>query len=177
MRARVQQIPVPTDSFLHDQVLMRNAYADCFMVRIAGTVTFSAYVEAFYTTPIFKAERLILRLLARQPSTDQQARELAMGTRDTFAVWRVERRSPTELLLVEGRTCSWFRILPPGSDGEHNTVLMFGSAIFAAKKARGGKPQLGIWFKLLIGPHLIYSRLLLAAARRRLIRTLAQPNP
>ncbi len=177
MRSGVQKIPVPIDSSLHDLVQDYGAYADCFTVRIAGIVSFSEYVEAFYTSPIFKAERLILRVFAGRPSTDQQAHELATGARDTFAVWRVDCRSPTELLLKEGRTCSWLRIVPPVSGEDQNTVLMFGSAVFSGNQDRGTTSQMGLLFRLLIGPHLIYSRLLLAAARRQLMRTRVQPNP
>ena len=61
------------------------AYADCYVTEIKRSVTHAEYVEAFYTTAVFKAERLILRWCVSRPSTDDEARQLAAGKRDSFA--------------------------------------------------------------------------------------------
>jgi len=62
----------------------RGCFTDCYAVEALVPVTQAQFVEAFYTTPLFKAERFILKLLAARPSTDQDAKDLAAGTTDTF---------------------------------------------------------------------------------------------
>jgi len=167
--SRVEQRPVPQGSFLDALVQEQGAYADCFAVTVPAHVSFPAYIEAFYTTSVFRAERLILRLIAGRPSTDLQVRELAIGARNSFAVWTVEKRAETELLLKAGRTLSWLRLSAPSDANHPATTLMFGSAVTPITDPRTGKPKLGLIFDLSLGLHLGYSRILLAMARRRLL--------
>jgi len=143
-------------------------YGDCFSVQVDGSVTLSQFVFAFYTSPIFRIERLILRVLVGAPSTDEQARAVAQGREDTFAVWTVGERTPTELLMCDryGKTRSWFRVVPQASGG---TVLEFGSAV-AARSAATDSVKMSRGFGVLLGFHRLYSRMLLAAASRRVIR-------
>jgi hypothetical protein len=88
------------------------AYTDCFAAELDGSIDCARYVEAFYTTPLFRAERLILRLAIEAPSTDEQAHLLASGAIDRFAAWRVEDRAPDQLLMcdIRGSTRSWFMV-------------------------------------------------------------------
>lgn len=158
-----------------DALLQRHAgaggYADCYAVDVAGRVSHAAFVEAFYTTRAFKLERLILRLFASRPSTDDEARQLADGTRDTFAAWSVEGRTADQLLLGDftGRTKSWLMVAPAGSAASPaGTRLYFGSAVVPARNRRTGKSSLGFVFRALLGFHHLYSRILLGAARARL---------
>ena len=167
--SKVQAVAVPEGSFLREAGRQDGIYTDCFAVRIDADIAFADYIEAFYTTPLFRAERLILRAFVRAVSTDAQARALGEGRLDRFAVWRVEARSDTQLLMREGRTSSWFMLVPPGTGQGPDTVLLFGSVVRPAT-GRGGKRRMGILFKALLGAHKLYSRLLLAAARRRLLR-------
>ena len=76
------------------------AYVDCYVAEIAGIVSHAEFVEAFYTSAVFKLERSILRLLISRSSTDTQAKQLAQGTLSSFAAWSVEGRAPDQLLLV-----------------------------------------------------------------------------
>jgi hypothetical protein len=135
---------------------------------VDGIASFEAYVEAFYTTPLFKIERGVLRWLAARPSSDDQARELARGGRAQFAAWTVEGRAPNQLLLADytGRTRSWL-MTAPGSPGE-GTRLYFGSAVVARKDPKTGRGKLGFTFDALLRFHKLYSRLLLGSARSRL---------
>jgi len=64
-------------------------YTDCFVTRVHADVSFPDYVEGFYTTAIFKTERLILNRLFTLPSADTDARQLANGNIDNFAAWNV----------------------------------------------------------------------------------------
>lgn len=138
-------------------------YTDCYATEIGGHVALARYVEAFYTTPLFRTERLILRLAISAPSTDAQARQVAGGTIDHFAAWRVEGRAPDQLLMCDlyGSTRSWFMVEPVDDGASPRTRLYFGSAVVAAAMRR---PT----FRLLMGFHVLYSKALLRSARRRL---------
>lgn len=96
----------------------RGAYADCYVTEIARPVSQAEYVQAFYTSPLFKVERLLLAWLVSKPSTDAQASQLASGTLDSFAAWSVEERREDQLLMCDfqGRTRSWLMV-----DGRHCT--------------------------------------------------------
>jgi hypothetical protein len=150
------------------------AYADCYVCDVEGAVSHAAFVEAFYTTRLFKLERFILRWLARRPATDADARRLAEGTANGFSAWRVEARSSNQLLLADftGRTKSWLMVGPvPDGSGHETTRLYFGSAV-VPRRARGAheKPTMGFGFHALLGFHRLYSRLLLTAARSKVVR-------
>lgn len=144
------------------------AFADCYATEIARTVSLPEYVEAFYTTPIFKLERLILKWSVSKPSTDAEARRLAQGDTDTFAAWSVEGRASDQLLLCDfqQRTRSWLMVSAMESGGP-GTRLYFGSAIVPVR-SRSGEATLGFAFNALLGFHKLYSRILLRAARSRL---------
>lgn len=146
------------------------AYADCYAVDVPAPVTHAAFVEAFYTTWLFKVERFILRVALSRPSTDAGARELAAGTRDAFAAWRVEDRTADQLLLGDftGRTKSW--LMTDADAGHGGSRLYFGSAVVPDRDARTGQQRMGAVFHALLGFHRLYSRLLLGAAAARLAR-------
>jgi hypothetical protein len=143
-------------------------YADCYVTDIPRLVTHAEYVEAFYTTWLFKLERLILACLVDKPSTDMEARSLAHGDRDVFAAWSVEGRAGNQLLMCDfqSRTRSWLMLEP----GPASTRLYFGSGIVPRVDRATGERRLGPGFRLLLGFHKLYSRALLAAARARLTR-------
>jgi hypothetical protein len=102
------------------------------------------------------------------PSTDAEARELALGKRDSFAAWRVEARDKDQLLLTAGRTRSWLMVAPVTDQGHATTRLYFGSAVVPRKNARTGQIGLGRAYRSLLGFHKLYSRALLSAARSKL---------
>lgn len=158
---------IPRGSFL-DGYRQNGAYADCYATDIAKRVSQAQYVEAFYTTDLFKLERLILRIVLSRPSTDEEAKELGLGKRDSFAAWRVESRSEDELLLASGRTRSWLMAAPAPGGQDSTTRLYFGSAIVPERNATTGRGSMGFAFHSLLGFHRLYSRALLHAARSRL---------
>ena len=168
---KVQEVSVPPGSFLHKIAQQDGVYTDCFEVGIAADVAFADYIAAFYTTPIFKAERVVLRPFAQSPSTDVEARELGEGKTDRFAVWRMQERSDNQLLMWEGRTSSWFMLVPASPEKGSNTRLMFGSVVLPVKDKNTGVLRMGFGFKALLGAHKLYSRILLSSARRHLLRT------
>lgn len=164
MSASIAESPLPNDALLQ-RFVASGDYTDCFVTRIDTAVTFPAYVEAFYTTGVFKAERLVLRWLASLPSTDSGARALANNESSEFAAWKTLDREDNQLLLmdVRGRTCSWFMLLPD----EGGSRLYFGSAVIKSRKTSSGR-RMAWTFRSLLGAHRLYSRMLLRAARARL---------
>lgn len=140
---------LPADALLQKYV-QSGAYTDCFSTEVSRAISLAEYVEAFYTTWLFKLERGILKAAVAKPSTDEQVRALAAGELDTFAAWYVEDRADHQLLMCDFRnqTRSWFMVAPDR--------LFFGSAVVPVDQPS---------YKLFLGLHRIYSRALLAAAR------------
>lgn len=165
----ISQIPLPAEALLGRYATGAN-YTDCFVHDTPAAVTLNGFVAAFYTTWLFKAERLVLTVAAH-PSTDLQAAEVASGHRDTFAAWKVEAREAAQILLCDasGRTRSWFMVAPR-PDGRPGTRLHFGSAIVAVPGGRTGALSIGPVFRALTSAHVLYSRALLRAAAARLGR-------
>lgn len=160
---------------LPEEALLNNysnsgAYTDCYRTEVSGTITHAQYVCAFYTTLLFKLERIILAWFVSKPSTDHDVEQLAKGSTNLFAAWQVESRVEGQLLLSDfhGRTRSWLMVLPAGEDSDPRTHLYFGSAITTVQDLKTGRMTLGTEFRALLGFHKIYSRLLLYSARLRL---------
>ncbi|NJN00824.1 MAG: hypothetical protein HC793_04455 [Aquincola sp.] len=98
--AIIRPCELPDDALLR-RYLDGGGYADCFVAEVTRPVTQAQFVEAFYTGSLFKLERQLLAWFMARPSTDVQARELALGMRDDFAAWRVEARRADQLLLSD----------------------------------------------------------------------------
>jgi hypothetical protein len=158
----IRSTPAPEQA-LHGKYATTGAYTDCFSTVIAGGVSHPEFVEAFYTSTVFKLERLILEWLVDRPSTDAEAKELAAGRRDRFAAWTVEGRSTDQLLMCDylGQTRSWLMVAGCESDGLPATRLYFGSVVVPVRRFP---------FNVLLGFHRLYSRILLRAASTRLER-------
>lgn len=163
----VRPCPLPEASLLQ-RYAEEGAFTDSYCVELASPASHAAFVEAFYTTPLFRLERALLRWFAGRPSTDLDAREVAQGAAQRFAAWDVEARVSDQILLRDytGRTRSWLMVAPAAGHA-YGTRLIFGSAVVPAR-SRSGPPKMGTAFTLLMPLHRLYSRLLLASARRRL---------
>lgn len=157
----IEKCPLPDNALLQKYAQSR-AYTDCYSVLIPIAVSHADYVASFYTTWLFKLERLILRWVVSRPSTDEEARLLADGQLDAFAAWYVEARADDQLLLRDfrNRTRSWLMV--------SETRLYFGSAVVPASNPGSDKPSLGIAYRVLLSFHRLYSRALLYAAKSRL---------
>jgi hypothetical protein len=167
----VRREPVPEGALLRTYWGGRHpqrwgTYYDCFSVDVAQPVGLGEFVYAFYTSPVFRVERLILRLVIGARSTDADARAVADGSGTSFAAWIVGERTTTQLLMCDRfeKTRSWFRVLPLPAGG---TKLQFGSGIVEQPVAGGKRTGLSIGFRLLLGFHIVYSRVLLWAASQR----------
>jgi len=167
MFSSINDCPLPENALLR-RFAERGDYTDCFFTRIDASVAFADYVAAFYTTAAFKTERLILHWLFSLPSSDAEASQLARGEVDKFAAWNVLQRADAQVLLmdVRGRTCSWFMLAPDTTTGHR---LYFGSAVINSEKPSSGR-RMKWSYRRLLGFHRLYSRILLSAARARLLR-------
>ena len=160
--------PLPEDALLRRYENGAGHYTDCFMVTVPGTVELPHFIEAFYTAPLFRSERVILKYAVKRPSTDKDASDIAYGRTVAFAAWTVEVRTENQLLMCDmaSKTRSWFMV-DKVRDG---TRLYFGSAVTADKKTG----RLGFLFNVLLPIHKLYSRALLKGATKRLSQGLAQ---
>jgi hypothetical protein len=164
----VHPCDVPVNSLLRGYKIA-TGYADCYVAEVPGSITQEDFIEAFYTSPLFKVERTILKYLVSRPATDADAKKLAAGTTATFSAWRIEGQSTSELLLADftGRTRSWLMATPVTGSATPSTLLYFGSAVVPRKSHGAQKPSMGWLFHALLGFHRLYSRLLLLAASQR----------
>jgi hypothetical protein len=159
--------PLP-DAALLKAYQRDGGYVDCYSTDIAAPVSIAQFVEAFYTTRIFKLERTILRWALSLPSTDDEARKLGTGEGDRFSAWKVEQRAQDQLLLcpIGARTRSWLMVAPAAG----GTRLYFGSAVVPAKNRQAGPAGMGFTYRALLGCHRHYSKILLEAAQARTAR-------
>ena len=139
-------------------------YTDCFVATVSGRVTHAAFVEAFYTTPLFRLERLALATFLARPSTDRQARALATGEADRFAAWTVEARDADQILLCDFMSASRSWLMSAVAETSGATTLFFGTALLPRRRTG----RRGIGFRALTPFHRVYARALLRAAVRRL---------
>ena len=72
----VRRCELPPDALLR-AYLRDGTYTDCYATDLAVPVSHADFVEAFYTTLVFKLERLLLGWFASRPSTDAQAARLS----------------------------------------------------------------------------------------------------
>jgi hypothetical protein len=158
--------PLPSFALL-SRYAAPGGYADCYTTELPGDFSHAEYVAAFYTTWLFKLERLVLATLVFKPSTDEQAEQLGRGERNAFAAWTVEARAPDQLMVCDyqGKTRSWLMV--ERLDGV--TRLYFGTGIVPVVGAPSGRPRLSSFFRALLPFHKRYARALLAAARSRLV--------
>ena len=157
-------VPVPDRSFL-GAYTRQGAFTDCYATTISMPVTLSEFIEAFYTTRLFRLERWLLAKALSIPSSDEQASQLARSDAQKFSAWQVELRSSHEILLAAWQTRSWLCVGQPSS-ATPSTILFFGSAVVPTRP--DGK--FGLAFHVFGGFHRLYSKLLLAAASKKVIK-------
>ena len=166
---RIRPQPLPAHALL-TRYSDNGAYADCFVADAAPGFSHADFVTAFYTSWLFRLERLVLLCLVAKPSTDEQAGELARGERERFAAWSVEAREPDQLLVCDyqGKTRSWLMSQATVESGAAVTRLYFGTAIVPVIDKETGRQRLSVFFRALLPFHKFYAQALLRAARSRL---------
>ncbi|APE45393.1 hypothetical protein BOO69_09100 [Sulfitobacter alexandrii] len=154
-------VPVPRDSSLSRYVGQGATYTDCYEVMFPGRADLGEFITAFYTTWLFRLERLVLAAVLRRPIRDAEVAALAAGA-DSFAVWQVETRGEGQILLCDtrGATRSWLAVAPKEGGV---TRLLFGSAVVA--HGPDGLPRAVHLFTPL---HRVYARGLLRLAEWKL---------
>src|SRR5271170_2875889 len=102
----VTQVAVPDDALLRTyrggaRPERWRESGDCFSTLVDRVVSLAEFVFAFYTSPVFRIERVTLSILAGAPSKEADARRLAEGSASSFAIWRVGERTATQLLMCD----------------------------------------------------------------------------
>ena len=160
----IKKCNAPEDSFLFSYATETNAYIDSFTTNIPTQVNLEKYIQAFYTTRLFKLERLLLKYLASAPLTDVDVNALAANNIQHFALWNVVARTDQQIFMNAGRTSSWLCV----ASNEKGTQLYFGSAVKPMIDKQTGERKMGMLFTALLGFHKLYSRALLWSAKKRL---------
>lgn len=170
MGAAIEASELPKEALL-GRYRQAGHYTDCYALTVPAPVSLAGFVEAFYTSPVFRLERWILRLALDKPSSDTEAAQVARGEIAAFAAWTVEDRNAEQLLMrdVFGATRSWFMVQPQ-ADG--STRLCSGSAVLPTRRSvRAGRPQLAWHIRATVGLHRLYTRALLRGACNKLFVT------
>lgn len=160
---------IPKNAFL-SRYQNEGVYTDCFSTNINQDILFDEYIEAFYTTNLFRAERTILKLFLSKPSTDEDVHMLAQASTKIFTAWSVEAREANQIILsdYQGRTRSWLMCEHSTNNTERCTRLYFGSAVLPIRINAGGNREFGGAYSVLLPFHKLYSRALLWSAGNQL---------
>ena len=171
MKLSVKKCPVPANTML-DKYSTMGAYVDCYQTDAPRQVSLPEFIFAFYTTPLCKLERSVLKLVVAKPSTVLQAKQLADGSRNEFSAWHVESRKDHEILMCDfrGHTRSWLMVNPIDRNTDPRAHLYFGSAVVPIRNSKTGKRSIGRGYQALLGFHKIYSVLLLYSSKLHLQR-------
>ncbi|MEE2945352.1 MAG: hypothetical protein VX444_09285 [Pseudomonadota bacterium] len=163
----IRPCPHPETSFLKAYNSLPGHYTDCFETVVDGQVSLSELVEAFFTSPVLRLERKLLGLVG-MPSTTAAVTALANGAGTNVSGWETEQRDETQLLLAifQNGIRTWLMVEPDDT----GTKLFFGSAV-VPKNADSENPKLDWWVKAFMGFHLLYSRIVLAAAKIQVRRS------
>lgn len=160
----ITKIAIPPDCLLKTYDDIPHAYADAYQTQIQGKIKLSDFIIAFFDSPIFKAERVLITLTTISPTFKKDVLDLAEGNTNKFAMWELEQRGENELLLKvrQGRIRTWLAVIPQA----HSTKLLFGSAVLP--KSENG--DIGWIFRKLTVFHEIYSKILLKSAAKRVLK-------
>jgi len=147
----------------------QGAFVDCYYIDIEKDILLDEYIQAFYTTALFKLERSLLSLATFKPTFDREAVELSLGQSDSYSIWTVEGREDQQIMLRDfsGNTRSWLMIQKL-NESEMGTRLYFGSVVVPKGTVKNGQASFGMLFHLLGKFHKVYSRALLSAAYKKL---------
>lgn len=162
---RIVPRPLPEAALLQ-RYRAAGAFTDCYTAEVAGAVPLAAFVAAFYNSPAFRPERILIGLLLGRRAGPGEVAALAEGRTGQFSAWTVEAREADQLLLrdYQHRTRSWLMVAPGSAPG--TTRLHFGSAVTGAGRSAAARRFESVAFGSLLWFHALYSRALLWAAAR-----------
>lgn len=126
--SRVTTGSEPDGALINAYASIPGGYIDSFYVDVPGEVTLSEYILAFFNTPIFRMERLVLGLIPSGRSSSQSIVDLASGSGDKMSGWKTEAREDNQLLLAagDGPVRTWLMVQSAQTD-EDSSRLYFGS--------------------------------------------------
>ncbi|WP_147127034.1 hypothetical protein [Shimia ponticola] len=152
----VRKIPVPKDALLSRYI--GRGHVDAFETDIGKEAPLQDCIGAFFGSWVFRIERRILAVAMKAPSSSADVASLARGEAKTIAVWHVIDRTENQLLMRVPDTPvrTWLAV--------SGTRLWFGSALVSETD------RLPVTYRASLPFHALYSRLLLAAAMRKLQR-------
>jgi len=163
---KVSQPELPSDSLL---IRYRESkdFTDCYQISINQKINLHEYVNAFYTSWLFKLERFIIKWLVNKPSTDQDVELLARSETSEFSAWSVEERTENQLLLCDyqGQTRSWLSVV--NQDNESSQIY-FGTAVVYRKDKKGRTIEFNQVFKFISLFHHFYAKALIRCAAKKL---------
>jgi hypothetical protein len=170
--SNITEAKIPLGS-LTNSYANAGAFVDCYYVDIPKEVTLEHYLEAFYTTPLFKVERTLLSVITCKFALDIEAKALSLGHSERYSIWTVEKRISDQIILrdVTKKTRSWLMVQKPSASKSETTRLMFGSVVIPKEITENGQGKFGILFHGLSRFHRRYSRALLNAAYKRLLKS------
>lgn len=156
-------------SALSSSYKAQGAFVDCYYLDILQDISLDKYIQAFYTTPLFKLERSLLSLATFKRANDDGAVELSLGKSEHYSIWTVEGRESNQIMLRDfsGNTRSWLMV--EDKKNEIGTRLYFGSVVVPKDRKNNGQASFGKLFHFLGSFHKIYSKALLSAAYRKLL--------
>lgn len=165
MSIAIQAQPLPQGALLA-AYQTQGCYTDCYVMEAPGQISLPQYIQGFYSSAAFRAEKYLLGWLLNTPWDDLQLRRLAQGEAQAYSAWTVEARSPQQLLLCDvwQRTRSWLMVAAQ----PHSTRLYFGSAVVPQSRTATGQPRYGWAFHALGGFHRAYSQRLMLSALAQL---------
>ena len=74
----------------------------------------SDFIEAFYKTPLFRLERVVLSLAPKGRMLDADVTALSKGLTDRISIWEVETRHDAQIFLSAGGAKPWLMVQPIG---------------------------------------------------------------
>ena len=165
----VNVVEPPVNSALNHYVLQPTCYTDCYFVDVPAKIVLSEFIAAFFNTPLFRLERLMLASVASKPTSAKDVTNIAEGKSDVFAVWSGECRDEYQLLMsvADGPIRSWWMVSPKNDNQEYSR-LYFGSVYLPKSVSSVGEPKMGAIFHIFLSFHKLYSRTLLWLAKREL---------
>jgi len=169
--SKIIEAETPSDA-LSAKYLEDGAFVDCYYIDFPEEITLDRYIEAFYTTSLFKVERTILSIVTFKQTTDSEAAELSLGKSNSYSIWTVESRNSNQILLCDftKKTRSWLMVKTLKNEETVISRLFFGSVVVPSKVSKSGHASFGLLFHLFSRFHLSYSKALLNSAYKNLLR-------
>ncbi|OQR82540.1 hypothetical protein ACHHYP_15881 [Achlya hypogyna] len=131
-----------------------NAHMDVYQATMDAPVDLPKFASCFFRSPVFQAERLVLRLCGYGAMSDADIDALAFTPNDDVVVFHVVESTPDEIVMAwklspETHGNSWLHL---GDDGR---TVYFGSTFNPTRATH----------KAILPFHLLYAQIVLAAAR------------